>query len=193
MVTPIFSLPDVSGSVVSFAQLNIIQVIQEALAQAVIVDSLTTPPGSPANGAMYRVVSTATDAWTGEEDNLAVNVSGAWYFPQFAVVNEGYEVYNRNLNHKEMWNGSKWIVSPSGNGVNDINISANGILTYYPVMDINPTVGGLTMTIESIATNAHTKILNSNGTNSVTVETVVIPANGTQSFFTVNGSSWTAI
>jgi len=191
MPTPLFDFPEVAGSVVSFAQLNIIQRLQEAIAQAVIVDALTIAPAVPTDGVMYRVASPATGVWTGEEDNLAINVSGAWYFADMTTINKGYGVFNQQALLDEVWTGSSWVISPSGNGVHTESLTASGNLTYAPVIDITATAG-LTMFLENISMHGLTKIKNS-GANNVTVEGVTVLAGMTQDFFTSNGTSWSTI
>lgn len=39
-----------------------------------------TPPASPADGDRYLVPVTATGAWTGRDDQLAVRIAGVWEF-----------------------------------------------------------------------------------------------------------------
>jgi hypothetical protein len=41
---------------------------------------LATPPGSPADGDSHLIIATATDAWAGLEDSIAVWVSSQWIF-----------------------------------------------------------------------------------------------------------------
>lgn len=41
---------------------------------------LATPPASPANGDRYIVPATATGAWSGRTDQIAVRIAGAWEY-----------------------------------------------------------------------------------------------------------------
>lgn len=42
--------------------------------------TLTTPPGSPSNGDVYLVGTSATGTWTGEDGKLTIYHDGAWRF-----------------------------------------------------------------------------------------------------------------
>ncbi len=64
----------------------------DTLVQLSVIDaSLTAPPGSPAEGDRYIVAATATGAWAGEEDNVAVYVDGGW---QFLTPDVGWLAYD---------------------------------------------------------------------------------------------------
>jgi hypothetical protein len=47
---------------------------------SVIDDSLTAPPGSPADGDRYIVATSATGAWAGKDGKIAAWQDGAWSF-----------------------------------------------------------------------------------------------------------------
>jgi len=47
---------------------------------SVIDRGVATPPASPTDGDRYIVGSGATGAWAGQDDNIAVRVSGTWEF-----------------------------------------------------------------------------------------------------------------
>src|SRR6478672_3862116 len=64
---------------------------------------LTTPPGSPANGDRYIVGASATGAWAGHDDELAVYRDGWQFYPAL----EGVTVYNLD-------DGLDWINEGSG-------------------------------------------------------------------------------
>lgn len=46
----------------------------------VVDDSLTAPPGSPADGDAYIVAGPATGLWAGQEDHIAYRAGTAWVF-----------------------------------------------------------------------------------------------------------------
>lgn len=85
----------------------------DALVQgAVISKTLTSPPGSPANGARYIVGASPTGAWSGEANNIAVWTTdnpaaptGEW---EFYVPNAGFLVYNSADSTIYYYNGSAW-------------------------------------------------------------------------------------
>lgn len=84
----------------------------EAMARAGIVQSraLATPPGSCADGDCYLVDATATGAWVGKEDYVAVavgaNASNGWYF--IPVAKEGVQLYVVDENKTVYWDGAAW-------------------------------------------------------------------------------------
>lgn len=94
MTTPKLAMPELSvGQAGKELTHNQALAILDQLAQAVVVDKdLATPPGSPANGAMYIVAAAATGAWAGKSGNLAFWLTsvGAW---TFAVPVNGWSVW----------------------------------------------------------------------------------------------------
>lgn len=53
----------------------------DAIVQAGVIDKdLTSPPGSPSEGDIYIVGGSATGAWAGQDDDLAIYQDGAWVF-----------------------------------------------------------------------------------------------------------------
>lgn len=53
----------------------------EAVAQLAALDrDLATPPASPADGDRYIVPAGATGAWSGQQNRVALNISGTWHF-----------------------------------------------------------------------------------------------------------------
>lgn len=59
---------------------NLSSLIQNFEWQESVVDKLATPPGSPATGARYLVIATATGDWAGKEDQIAEWNGSAWVF-----------------------------------------------------------------------------------------------------------------
>jgi len=94
VTTPKLQMPELSvGQAGKELTHNQALAILDQLAQAVVVDKdLATPPGSPANGAMYIVATGATGAWAGRSGNLAFWLTsvGAW---TFAVPVNGWSVW----------------------------------------------------------------------------------------------------
>ena len=53
----------------------------DAVVQLSVLDrDLSTPPGSPADGARYIVAGSPTGAWSGHAGNIAAYQDGAWTF-----------------------------------------------------------------------------------------------------------------
>lgn len=60
---------------------NLLAIGRLALPNIHILDrTLTAPPGSPAAGAAYIPAATATGAWAGKEDQIAIWSGSAWVF-----------------------------------------------------------------------------------------------------------------
>lgn len=86
----------------TFAQLN-------QLVQAGVVDRITTPPGSPANEALYIIAATATGVWAGKENQLAywLTSANAW---QYITPREGMLVHVNDEDVYYKYTGSAWSV-----------------------------------------------------------------------------------
>jgi hypothetical protein len=75
--------------------------------QDAVLDILSDPPASPANGDRYLIASPATGAWLGKEDNIAEWTGTAWVFtvPEagmfLPVIDQPSNVYQ--------WGGASWI------------------------------------------------------------------------------------
>lgn len=91
----------------TFAQLN--QLVQPA----VVDKDLATPPGSPANEALYIVAGSPTGAWSGKAGQLAywLTSTNAW---QFIVPREGFLVHVNDENDYYKYDGSAWAVFNPG-------------------------------------------------------------------------------
>jgi hypothetical protein len=83
----------------------------DALVLLAIEDKdLTTPPGSPSDGARYIPKATAAGAWSGKENVVAHYVDGAW---EFYPPREGFIAYLRDEDQFYLYNGSAWIALSS--------------------------------------------------------------------------------
>ena len=94
----------------TFAQLN-------QLVQAGAVDKdLATPPGSPANEALYIVAGSPTGAWSGKAGQLAywLTSTNAW---QFIVPREGFLVHVNDEDDYYKYDGAAWAVFSPGGGL----------------------------------------------------------------------------
>lgn len=79
---------------------------------SVIDMTSTAPPGSPTNGDRYIVAATATGAWAGHEDDLAVYRDG-W---QFYTPKEGDRLNNVDDGGDYLFTGGAWGAAPGGGG-----------------------------------------------------------------------------
>jgi hypothetical protein len=98
----------------------------DALVQlSVLSDSLTAPPGSPADGDRYIVASGATGAWAGKDLNVAAWQDGAWiFYPPKA----GWLAFVASRSEAHLWTGSAW--APLASVIGALaNLAGLGILT----------------------------------------------------------------
>ena len=100
----------------------------DALHARAVTASQPAPPASAAEGACYRVTATATGAWAGREDRLAVLVGGTWHFIAPA---EGMVVYDRAaaglVIFRSQWQPAAVVAAASGGTV--IDVQARAVLT----------------------------------------------------------------
>ncbi len=80
---------------------------------SVLDRDLTTPPGSPADGARYLVKATATGAWAGHDGKIAAYQDGAWEFYSAA---EGWRTWIADEDLLVIYDGSAW-VSPNAQNI----------------------------------------------------------------------------
>lgn len=75
----------------------------------------TTPPSTPTNGDAYIVGASATGAWNGWDDSIAV------YYDQWVeiVPIEGWRVYVEDMDDIYFWDGSSWISRESSQTLTD--------------------------------------------------------------------------
>ncbi len=80
----------------------------DALAQAVVLErTLTSPPGSSADGDSYIPASGATGAWSGHANEIASWQDGAW---MFYPPSEGWRVWSAAEDALIAWNGTAWTI-----------------------------------------------------------------------------------
>lgn len=97
----------------------------DALHARAVTASQPAPPASAADGACYRVTSTATGAWVGQEDYLAILIAGAWHFVAPA---EGMAVFDRTAGglviFRSQWQPAAEVAAPTGGTVIDVQTRA---------------------------------------------------------------------
>ncbi len=74
--------------------------------QESVLDELTTPPGSPVEGARYLVIATATDEWAEHDDDIAEWNGTSW---GFTTPNTGFAVWSEAIGRQKVYNGSAWV------------------------------------------------------------------------------------
>lgn len=113
----------------TFHQLN-------QLVQAAVVDRATTPPGSPANEALYLIIATATGVWAGKENQLAywLTSTSAW---QYVTPREGMIVHVNDEDVFYKYDGSAWAIFSAGGGVSLPVVQALSSTRNLALADIN--------------------------------------------------------
>lgn len=115
MATPNLNLPElVSGQSGAETTHNLALTELSILVQGLVLDrDLTAPPGSPVVGDTYIPLATATDVWTGHEDDIAWFDGSAW---RFKVPNEGWSFRVADENIRIQWDGAAWVDILAGAG-----------------------------------------------------------------------------
>jgi hypothetical protein len=86
----------------------------DALVQLSVVDrDLTTPPGSPVEGARYLVAASATGAWAGQSGKIAAFQDGAW---SFLSPQTGWVAWVADEAAAIVFNGAGWVAFGGGGG-----------------------------------------------------------------------------
>jgi len=97
----------------------------DALYARAVNASQSAPPAGAADGACYRVTATATGAWAGQEERLAVHVAGAW---RFVAPAEGMVVFDRATGRfvifRSHWQPAEPVSVPAGGTVIDVEVRA---------------------------------------------------------------------
>ncbi|MCX7558193.1 DUF2793 domain-containing protein [Sulfitobacter sp. F26204] len=101
--------------------------ILDAVTQlSVISTTLTSPPGQTAEGDRFIVADSATGAWAGQEQNVAVWVDNTW---QFFVPNVGWRADIAGSGEEVRFDGSDWQPSGGGGAIDLQNVPAVGVNT----------------------------------------------------------------
>lgn len=122
MTTPKLQLPETANGQANYLLVNSALATLDQLVMPRVVDKdLSTPPGSPANGALYIVGASPTGAWAGKANNLAwwLTAVGAWTFLAPAVgmaVRVLDEIDSSNLPLIYGYTGAAWAQQNNGGG-----------------------------------------------------------------------------
>lgn len=71
-----------------------------------VLDELANPPGEPAEGDRYIIITEATGAWAGKETQIAEWDGSAWVY---AVPNEGFCCRVEDIDLQKVYNGAAWV------------------------------------------------------------------------------------
>jgi hypothetical protein len=80
------------------------------LVQPTVISTLSTPPGSPAEGARYLVGSSPTGAFAGHTNHIAFYLGG-WVF---RTPVEGWKIYDQGANTSKIFDGATWFTDTGG-------------------------------------------------------------------------------
>ena len=94
----------------------------DASAARTVIASRTVPPvANPAEGACFRVLAPAGEAWSGQEDSIAMLIGGAWHY---IAARDGMQVFDQEQGHlltfRDGWVRALSPAEPSGGPVVDI-------------------------------------------------------------------------
>jgi len=112
MSTEHFNIPLISQGVTSFAQFNLNLETMVALASKFVISVADNSPSPAQSGDIFIVGLNPTGDFVGEENNIAVNVNGAWFFLQVSDRTEGLIVYNQQTKKELIWTGTVWEERP---------------------------------------------------------------------------------
>lgn len=77
-----------------------------------VADRVTAPPGSCVDGAVYLIIATATGAFAGKENQLAVavgtNAASGWYYRVPGTKDEGVTAWVQDEDVEYRWDGTAW-------------------------------------------------------------------------------------
>ncbi len=108
MATPRLAMPYIVQSqaqkeVTHNGALNLLDI---AVAAAVLDRDLGTPPASPSQGDCYLVAAMPTDAWAGRAGQIAAWIGTAW---AFLAPPPGFAVHVLDEALSLLWNGTAWL------------------------------------------------------------------------------------
>lgn len=115
MATPNNGIPYVpEGTQDPAAGLNLALNTIDALLQAFVIDmGLTAPPGSPSDGDMYIVATSATGDWAGQDDNLARYVADGDFWQFYTAGDQIRVVFDQDTGGMYVWHSGAWALLAS--------------------------------------------------------------------------------
>lgn len=166
MTTPILGLPELEAAQTQkYLTANSTFRRLDALVNLTVFNRTTTaPPGSPSEGDRYIVAATATGAWVGQENNVAVYVGSSWIF---FTPSEGWRAYDQGANEFLIFGGSSWAIGAfdastlsSGSllqlGINTASSTTNRLAVksdaaLFSHDDVTPGTGDMRITVNKSA------------------------------------------
>ncbi|MBG0810594.1 DUF2793 domain-containing protein [Methylosinus sp. H3A] len=113
----------------------------DAMTQLAVIEKRTFPPTAPAEGDRYLVIATATGAFAGKEQNVAVRLAGGWVF---LTPKAGWLAYVEAEQTTLLYDGSAWVdaglalrelqtlallgLGATADSANPLSVKANAVL-----------------------------------------------------------------
>lgn len=166
MTTPILGLPELEAAQTQkYLTANSTFRRLDALVNLTVFNRTTTsPPASVNEGDRYIVAATASGAWVGQENNVAVYVGSSWIF---FTPSEGWRAYDQGANEFIIFGGSSWAIGAfdastlsSGSilqlGINTVSSSTNRLsvksdAALFSYDDVTPGTGNMRITVNKSA------------------------------------------
>ncbi|MGL5807320.1 MAG: DUF2793 domain-containing protein [Xenococcaceae cyanobacterium] len=96
---------------------------------AVVSLSQTSPPNNPNLGEVYFVKPTASGAWSGFDNKLALKIEGGWSYFDIPL---NHQIYSLQPQGQYRWDGTAWIsVDSSGIAVSDEGVQLTASATSF--------------------------------------------------------------
>lgn len=118
----------------------------DALIQLTPEAITATPPSSPSDGQSWIVAASATGAWVGKDQQVAVALNGSWLF---YPPTKGWEAQIKALGARYVFDGTTWAADSSGGGGSGVS-SVNGLtgaVNFAAGTGTTVTTSGSTITI----------------------------------------------
>jgi hypothetical protein len=151
MTTPRGNPELVSGQAVPETTVNEqIRGVEAGASHYRVVDRVTAPPGSPTDGDVYLIIATATGAFAGKENQLAIRFSTSWIY---RTTIEGTTAWVMDEDAEYRYSGSAWAAATSAAaGITTSVRTVSGTSDTPTIADTNGVIeftnaGAITLTI----------------------------------------------
>lgn len=152
----------------------------------------TAPPGSPVDGEAYLVKATATGAWAGQDNKIALYISSAW---AFMTPTEGMTLYVADEDIRIQYDGSAWAAF-GGSSAQYRNISffftstptSSEVLLLYTACESITLADDFAGSVGDVGTNPTASFALDVQKNGSSIGTITISTGGAFTFATTGAS-----